>query len=61
MGNFKAGSFVTVVALDDLCFPNAESVALYGEICVRAVVFETDRRFAILSADMPSMARPFQN
>ena len=55
MGNFKAGSAVAVVALDDHCFPNAESVALYGEICVRAVVFETDRRYAILSADMPSM------
>ena len=55
MGNFKAGSAVAVVNLDDFCFPNAESVALYGEICVRVVVFETDRRFAILSADMPSM------
>lgn len=55
MGNFKAGSAVAVVDLDDLCFPNAESVALCGEICVRVVIFETDRRFAILSADMPSM------
>lgn len=55
MGEFKAGSAVTVVELDEQCFPNAESVSLYGELCVRAVIFETDRRFAILSADMPSM------
>ena len=55
MGNLKAGSCVVRVELDERCFPNAESVALYGDICVRVVLFETDRRFAILSADMPSM------
>ena len=55
MGIFKAGSAVEQVRLDELCFPNAESVALHGEICVRVVIFETDRRFAILSTDMPSM------
>lgn len=55
MGIFKAGSAVTVVELDEQCFPNAESVSLHGELCVRVVIFETDRRFAILSADMPSM------
>ncbi|MGN1003442.1 MAG: hypothetical protein ACI4O5_01305 [Oscillospiraceae bacterium] len=55
MGIFKAGSAIAVVNLDAQCFPNAESVAQRGEICARAVIFETDRRYAILSVDMPSM------
>lgn len=55
MSVFKAGAASVIVPLGDDCFPNAESIAKHDDVYVRVVIFETDRRYAILSADMPSM------
>ena len=55
MNTLKAGSAKAEILLDESCFPNSESVSIYGKLFVRTLVFETDERYAIMSIDMPSM------
>lgn len=55
MNTLKAGASKAEILLDEGCFPNSESVSIWGKLFVRTVVFETDERFAIMSIDMPSM------
>lgn len=51
----KAGAASVAVPLGDDCFPNAESIAKYDDVYVRVIILETDKRYAFLTADMPSM------
>jgi hypothetical protein len=51
----RAGAAGIAVALGDDCFPNAESIAKYDDVYVRVIILETDKRYAFLTADMPSM------
>jgi hypothetical protein len=55
MNTLKVGVASVVVILDNDCFPNAECVGKHDDVFVRVVLFESNRRFAILSADMPSI------
>lgn len=58
MSAFKAGAASVIVHLGEECFPNAESLGQHDDSYVRVIIFETDRRVALLSADMPSMFPP---
>lgn len=51
----QAGTAKVKVKLDKDCFPNAECVGLHDDLYVRAVILESNHRFAFLCADMPSM------
>lgn len=51
----KAGAASVAVPLGEDCFPNAESIAKYDDVYVRVIILETDKRYAFLTADMPSM------
>jgi hypothetical protein len=51
----KAGAASVPVRLGADCFPNAECVGQHDDVYVRVVILESNRRVAILSADMPSM------
>lgn len=55
MSVLKAGAASIAVPLGDDCFPNAESIAKYDDVYVRVIILETDKRYAFLTADMPSM------
>jgi hypothetical protein len=55
MNNLKAGAASIVVVLNEDCFPNAECVGKHDDVYVRLVVLESNRRFAIFTADMPSI------
>lgn len=55
MNVFYAGAAKAKVKLGADCFPNSEYVGLHDDLYVRVAIFEADRRFALLSADMPSM------
>jgi hypothetical protein len=55
MSKLKAGAASIAVPLGDDCFPNAESIAKYDDVYVRVIILETDKRYAFLTADMPSM------
>lgn len=55
MLKLKAGASSVRVPLGADCFPNAECAAPHDDVFVRALVLESDRRFVLLSADMPSM------
>lgn len=55
MNTFYAGAAKAKVDLGKTCFPNSECVGLHDDLFVRVVIFETDHRFALLCADMPSM------
>lgn len=55
MAILKAGAASVMVRLGEDCFPNVECVGLHDNVYVRLLILESDHRFAILSADMPSM------
>lgn len=55
MAILKAGAASVMVRLGESCFPNAEFVGVHDNVYVRVLILESDHRFAILSADMPSM------
>jgi hypothetical protein len=55
MNNLKAGAASVAVVLNEDCFPNAECAGKHDEVYVRLVLLESNRRFAILTADMPSI------
>ena len=58
MNKLKAGAASVVVRLGADCFPNAENVAQHDDLYVRVVILESTFRWAILTADMPSMFPP---
>lgn len=58
MNTLKAGAASVVVRLGEDCFPNSECVGLHDDVYVRVLILESDYRFAILCADMPSMFPP---
>jgi hypothetical protein len=55
MSNLKAGAASVTVVLNEDCFPNAECVGRHDDVYVKLLIFESNRRFAIFSADMPSI------
>lgn len=55
MSMFKAGSATEIVYLDESCFPNAEAISKHDDVCVRALILETEERFAIMTVDVPSI------
>lgn len=58
MTKLKIGAAHIPVALDEGCFPSTEAVGQHDEIAVRVLIMETDRRYALMSVDTPSMFPP---
>ena len=55
MGNLKAGAASVVVPLGEDCFPNAESITKYDDVYTRVIILETDKRYAFMTSDHPSI------
>ena len=58
MPNLKVGAAKVNVSFGPDCFPSTEAVGQHDDVTIRVLLLESDRRYAIFSADTPSMFPP---